>query len=70
MYALVTTRALIDRDPGLPGHLMQMFVLDVILFAAACLLFETVLIGAPVRPHRRPPLRPSVHRDMSREPSR
>ncbi len=55
MYALVTTRALLDRDPALPDHLTQMFLLDLILFAAACLLFETVLVGAPARtPGRRP----------------
>ena len=74
MYALVTTRALLDRDPALPDHLMRMFVLDIILFAAACLLFETVLVGAPARPPtrgHRPPRGPAtpVHRDMSRETS-
>lgn len=74
MYALVTTRALLDHDPALPDHLMRMFVLDIILFAAASLLFETVLVGAPARrlERGRPP-RPSggapVRRDMSRETS-
>jgi len=83
MYALVTTRALLDHDPALPDHLARMFMLDVILFAAASLLFETVLVGAPARrseragrpgqrpPRDRPPLASDapVHRDMSRETS-
>ena len=73
MYALVTTRALLDRDPGLPGYLGQMFALDVILFAGACMLFETVLVGAgPPRARGargRPSPGSSTRRGLSREAS-
>ncbi len=49
MYALVTTRALLEHDPALPSHLGQMAALAVILLATAAWLFETVLVGAPTR---------------------
>jgi len=63
MYALVTTRALLDGDPHLAEYLGQMVALDVILFALAALLFESVLVGSaaakptprPERSHHRAP---------------
>jgi hypothetical protein len=58
MYALVTTRALLDHHPDLPAYLGQMAALDLILLAVAALLFETVLVGSGTR------------RDLSRRPSR
>lgn len=66
MYALVSTRALLDRDPALPDYLAQMAALDLLLLAAAALVFETVLVGSPAR--RRPA--EQVRRDMSRETGR
>lgn len=50
MYALLTTRALLDHHPDTPAYLGQMAALDLILFAVAALLFETVLVGAGSRP--------------------
>lgn len=59
MYSLVTTRALLAGDPALVGYLQQMAALDLILFALAALLFESVLVGAakrtPARSDRRAP---------------
>lgn len=46
MYALVTTRALLERNPNLPSYLGQMAALDVILLGVGALLFEPVLVGA------------------------
>lgn len=57
MFALVTTRALLDRNPNLPDYLGQMAALDVILLGVGALLFEPVLVGAPGRPGRRTPRR-------------
>lgn len=57
MFALVTTRALLDRNPNLPDYLGQMAALDVILLGVGALLFEPVLVGAPGRPSRRNPRR-------------
>lgn len=56
MFALVTTRALLDRNPNLPDYLGQMAALDVVLVGLAALMFESVLVGAPGRAHaaRRP----------------
>jgi heme exporter protein B len=64
MYALVTTRALLDGDPAVVDYLGQMVALDVILFTLAALLFESVLVGAAAKPptraarsdHRAPPV--------------
>jgi heme exporter protein B len=39
MYALLTTRALLDHHPDIPAYLGQMAALDFILFAVAALLF-------------------------------
>ena len=53
MYALVTTRALLERNPNLPSYLGQMAALDVVLLGVGALLFESVLVGAsPPRPPR------------------
>ena len=49
MYALITTRALLDHHPDLPSYLGQMAALDVILVGIAALLFETVLVGSGAR---------------------
>lgn len=49
MYTLVTTRALLGGDPALSEYLRQMVALDLILFALAALLFESVLVGAAKR---------------------
>jgi heme exporter protein B len=75
MYALVATRALLERHPSLPSYLGQMAALDLILVAVAALLFEHVLVGAPTRPAARTPTRSTrpqghVRSDMSHEPSR
>ena len=51
IFALYTTRALLDRNPGVDGFLGQMAALDVILVGVSALIFESVLIGAPARPH-------------------
>lgn len=60
MFALVTTRALLDKNPNLPSLLGQMAALDVILLGVGALLFEPVLVGAApartaqaARQHRR-----------------
>lgn len=63
MYALVTTKALLDGDPALPDYLRQLAALDVILFALAALLFESVLVGAAAR-------RPSASASASTVPAR
>lgn len=49
MFALVTTRALLDKNPNLPDYLGQMAALDVVLLGVGALLFEPVLVGAPAR---------------------
>lgn len=54
MYALATTRALLDHHPDLPSYLGQMAALDLILVALAALLFETVLVGAGPNLSRKP----------------
>lgn len=53
MFALLTTRALLDRNPAVGSYLGQMAALDVILVGVSALLFESVLIGAPARAHSR-----------------
>lgn len=64
MWSLVTTRALLDKNPNLPDYLGQMAAVDVILLGLAALLFEPMLVGAPGRAQarrtaRRPPRRNS-----------
>lgn len=63
MYALVTTRTLLDGDPMVRDYLAQMVALDVILFAMAALLFESVLVGSSAKPSS-----PRVERSARRAP--
>jgi heme exporter protein B len=53
MYALATTRALLDHNPNIASYLGQMAALDVAFIGVGALLFEPVLVGAaPARPTR------------------
>lgn len=51
IFALYTTRALLERNPNVGDFLGQMAALDVILVGVSALIFESVLIGTPARPH-------------------
>jgi heme exporter protein B len=55
LFALVATRALIERHPGFSTYLGQLAALDVVLVVLSAWLFESVLVGVPrarVRPRR------------------
>ncbi|HEY8379323.1 MAG TPA: hypothetical protein VIK91_22670, partial [Nannocystis sp.] len=62
MFALVTTRALLEHNPNLPAYLRQLAALDVVLVGVGALLFEPVLVGAPAPARRRQasPRRPEL----------
>ncbi len=68
MYALLTTRALLDRHPSLPEYLGQMAALDVVLLGLAALIFETVLVGSPARADSARP-RGHAPKTMSQKPA-
>lgn len=58
MFALVTTRALLDKNPFVGDYLGQMAALDVVLLGVGALLFEAVLVGPAARKPARPRGRP------------
>jgi heme exporter protein B len=53
LFALVSTRALLEGHQALPTYLGQLAALDVVLVAVAAWLFESVLVGSARKPSRR-----------------
>lgn len=53
LWALLTTRALLEGYSGVPGYLLQMLALDVLLVVVGGWLFESVLVGSDMAPNRR-----------------
>jgi hypothetical protein len=45
IFALIATRALLERHPSFGAYLGQLAALDVILLVVCAWLFESVLVG-------------------------
>ncbi|MBL4687811.1 MAG: heme exporter protein CcmB [Nannocystaceae bacterium] len=45
MFALVSTRTLLDGHPGFEGYLSQLVALDILQLVVSAWLFESVLVG-------------------------
>lgn len=57
MWALVSTRALLEDHPDLPVYLAQLAALDVVLLGLGGWLFESVLVGGSNRTSSETPAR-------------
>lgn len=70
IFALVSTRSLLESHPEFPAYLLRLFALDVVLVAISGWLFESVLVGTGGRGARDRTARDRTARDRTGRESR